>query len=84
MNIIMKLFYPNIKRSLKKIINLGIDPSLQFLLIEYEKHKEEKDKLWLFYMALKKRLLEIQNYISENKKQFKLKDLQLAEYKVEP
>ena len=68
----------------KKIINLGIDPSLQFLLVEYEKHKEEKDKLWLFYMALKKRLLEIQNYILENKKQFKLKDLQLAEYKVEP
>ena len=34
-------------------------------------------------MALKKRLLEIQNYILENKKQFKLKDLQLAEYKVE-
>lgn len=43
----------------KEIIKLGVDPKLQFMLSEYEKHKDDKEKLWLFYTSLRTRIDDI-------------------------
>jgi len=60
------------------IVKSGIDIPLGFMLTEYEKHKEEKEKVWLFYTALKSRLKKISKEMHRNKGKFKGK-MHLAE-----
>ncbi len=55
----------------KDIIKLGIDIKLGFLLQEYEKNKDDKEKVWLFYTALKSRLKKIGKEMRKNKGLFK-------------
>ena len=55
----------------RDIIKLGIDIKLGFLLQEYEKNKADKEKVWLFYTALKSRLKKIGKEMRKNKGQFK-------------
>ena len=55
----------------KEIIKLGIDIKLGFLLEEYEKNKGDREKVWLFYTALKARLARIGEEMQKNKGQFK-------------
>jgi len=55
----------------KQIVELNVDPKLTFLLQEYDKHKDEDEKLWLFYTALKSRLEKIAKFMRRNKNQFK-------------
>jgi hypothetical protein len=62
----------------KEIIKLGIDIKLKFLLDEYEKNKEDREKVWLFYTALKSRLNKIGVEMMKNKSQFK-DNMHLAE-----
>lgn len=52
-------------------VKLGVDPTLVFLLQEYEKHKEQSEKLWLFYTALRARCESIAKHMRANKGQFK-------------
>jgi hypothetical protein len=54
-----------------EIVKLGIDVKLTFLLQEYEKNKEDKEKVWLFYTTLKSRLKKIGKEMRKNKSQFK-------------
>jgi hypothetical protein len=54
-----------------EIVKLGIDVKLTFLLQEYEKNKEDKEKVWLFYTTLKSRLKKIGKEMRKNKGQFK-------------
>ena len=65
-----------------EIVQLGIDMKLPFLLQEYEKNKEDKEKTWLFYTALKSRLNKIAKEMRKNKSQFKGK-MHLAKVIVE-
>jgi len=53
------------------LINLGVDIKLSFLLQEYEKNKDDKEKVWLFYTTLKSRLKKIGKEMRKNKGQFK-------------
>lgn len=62
----------------REIIKLGVDIKLGFLLEEYEKNKGDREKVWLFYTALKLRLERIGKEMKKNKKQFKGK-MHLAE-----
>ena len=55
----------------KEIIKLGIDVKLSFVLQEYEKNKDDKEKVWLFYTTLKSRLKKISKEMRKNKGQFK-------------
>ena len=55
----------------RDIIKLGVDIKLGFLLQEYEKNKHDKEKVWLFYTALKSRLKKIAKEMRKNKGQFK-------------
>ena len=54
-----------------QMVDLKIDPKLIFLLDEYENHKNDDEKLWLFYTALKARLKRITKYMRKNKSLFK-------------
>lgn len=51
----------------KLICQTGIDLKLCSMLEQYESHKEDNEKLWLFYTALKKRVEEIRNHILLNR-----------------
>lgn len=53
------------------LVKLGVDVKLQFLLDEYKKNKSDKEKVWLFYTALKARLHRIFNEMIKNKSSFK-------------
>ena len=55
----------------RDIIKLGVDIKLGFLLQEYEKNKNDKEKVWLFYTALKSRIKKISKEMRRNKSQFK-------------
>jgi len=55
----------------REIIRLGVDVKLGFLLQEYEKNKGDKEKIWLFYTALKSRLNKIFKEMRRNKGKFK-------------
>lgn len=52
----------------QKIVELGIDPQMAIMLAEYEKHKDEKEQLWLFFTALKERLMSIAKASGRNAK----------------
>ena len=65
-----KYLEPMLQRA-RDIIELGVDIKLGFLLKEYEKNKEDKEKVWLFYTALKSRLKKISKEMRRNKGQFK-------------
>jgi hypothetical protein len=62
----------------KELIALGVDIKLQFLIDEYEKNKADKEKVWLFYTALKSRINKISKEMRKNKSTFKGK-MHLAE-----
>lgn len=55
----------------KELISLGVDVKLQFLLDEYEKNKSDKEKVWLFFTALKSRINKISKEMRKNKSKFK-------------
>ena len=55
----------------RDIIKLGVDIKLGFLLQEYEKNKDDQEKVWLFYTALKSRIKKISKEMRRNKSQFK-------------
>jgi hypothetical protein len=61
---------PMLERA-RELIKLNIDIKLNFLLVEYEKNKEDREKVWLFYTALKARLKRIGKEMRKNKGQFK-------------
>lgn len=56
----------------KEIIKLNIDVKLKFLLDEYDKHKNDKETLWLFYTALKTRLSNIKSELNKSLKKPKI------------
>lgn len=51
----------------KEMVKTGVDPKLQFVLQEYENHKDDEQSLWLFYTALKSRLSNIAKEMRRNK-----------------
>jgi hypothetical protein len=61
-----------------EIVALGIDMKLPFMLKEYEKNKHDKEKVWLFYTALKSRLQKISKGMRKEKGKFNGK-MHLAE-----
>ncbi len=58
----------------KELEKLNIDRKLTFLLQEYENHKEDKEKLWLFYTALRQRIDSIIQELNVNSLLGKTKD----------
>jgi len=50
-----------------EIVKLGVDVKLTFLLQEYEKNKDDKEKVWLFYTTLKSRLRKIGKAMRKDK-----------------
>jgi hypothetical protein len=57
-----------------KIAESGIDVQLQFVLQKYEEHKNNEERIWLYYTALKARVNSIIEEIQSDK--VKYKDLQ--------
>jgi len=55
----------------KELSTLGIDPKIIFMLGEYEKNKNDKDKLWLFYTSLRTRVDDTMKHMRKHKGQFK-------------
>jgi len=57
----------------REIVKLdsSLDFKLGFLLQEYEKNKDDREKVWLFYTALKSRLKKIGKEMRRNKGSFK-------------
>lgn len=54
-----------------ELVRLQVDIKLPFLLQEYEKNKEDEEKKWLFYTALKSRINNISKEMRKNKHLFK-------------
>lgn len=54
-----------------ELVRLQVDIKLPFLLQEYEKNKEDEEKKWLFYTALKTRINNISKEMRKNKHMFK-------------
>lgn len=52
----------------QQLIELNIDPQMKAMIDEYEKHKDDKEKLWLFFTALRTRLQSIAKHVGRNKK----------------
>jgi hypothetical protein len=66
-----KIYLEPLLERANEYVKLGIDVKLKFVLDEYEKNKEDKEKVWLFYTALKSRLKKISKEMRRNKGQFK-------------
>jgi hypothetical protein len=64
-------FLPLLLERAKELVRLNVDIKLTFLLEEYEKNKSDKEKVWLFYTALKSRLRKISKEMRQNKGKFK-------------
>jgi hypothetical protein len=69
-----EIFLPKYLKKASQIVELNIDKKLHFLLDEYEKHKEDEEKLWLFYTALKQRVESILKELADNTLLGKTKD----------
>lgn len=54
-----------------KMAEAGLDIQLQFVLREYEQHRNDDQKLWLYYTALKARIEGIREEIMKDPKRFK-------------
>lgn len=54
----------------RTIAELRIDPLMPEVLKQYEKHKGEREQLWLFFTALRTRLTSIAQEVHRNKKKF--------------
>lgn len=52
----------------RKVVELNIDPTMNMMMDEHEKHKDEPEQLWLFYTALRTRLKSIAKHFSRHKK----------------
>lgn len=50
----------------EEFVAMNIDLKLRFLLDEYKTHKDEHEKLWLFYTALKTRVDQIIEFVAQN------------------
>lgn len=61
-----KKLLPKYLARAKELSKLGVDPKLHFLLEEYNAHKNDQEKLWLFYTALKIRVEQIMQFIEDN------------------
>lgn len=64
-------YLPLLLERAKELVKLNVDIKLAFLLEEYEKNKEDREKVWLFYTALKSRLKKIAKEMRKNKGSFK-------------
>jgi hypothetical protein len=64
-------YLPKLLDRAKEIVKLNVDIKLNFLLDEYEKNKNDREKVWLFYTALKSRLKKISKEMRRNKGAFK-------------
>jgi len=63
----------NLQRYLEvmdRVVESGIDPVMKFLKEEYERHKDEREQLWLFYTALRDRLKLIAIEVNLNREKF--------------
>ena len=67
-----KKMLPTFLKIAEEIVQEGIDPRLNLLLQEYEKHKDEEDTLWLFFTALKTRLKNIKEELMKTLEKPKL------------
>lgn len=61
-----KTLLPAYMSRAKEICRLGIDPKLCSMLQQYDSHKDDQEKKWLFYTALRKRVEEIRDYVLLN------------------
>lgn len=64
-------YLPALLKRGRDIVALNIDIKLKFLLDEYKKNKDDQEKVWLFYTALKSRLQKIGKEMRKNPNQFK-------------
>jgi hypothetical protein len=55
----------------RALVLLGVDIKLAALLDQYEHHKKDKEKRWLFYTTLKSRVEQIMEFINLNPKMHK-------------
>jgi hypothetical protein len=62
---------PKLLEEANEIVKMGIDFKLNFMIQEWEKHKHDKEKVWLFYTALEARLKSIKKEMRRNKGDFK-------------
>lgn len=62
---------PKLLEQADEIVKMGIDFKLNFMIQEWEKHKHDKEKVWLFYTALEARLKSIKKEMRRNKGSFK-------------
>lgn len=62
---------PKLLEQAEEIVKMGIDFKLNFMIQEWEKHKHDKEKVWLFYTALEARLKSIKKEMRRNKSDFK-------------
>lgn len=62
---------PKLLEQAAEIVKMGIDFKLNFMIQEWEKHKHDKEKVWLFYTALEARLKSIKKEMRRNKGDFK-------------
>lgn len=62
---------PKLLEQAKEIVKIGIDIKLNFMIEEWEKHKHDKEKVWIFYTALDARLKSIKKEMRKNKGSFK-------------
>lgn len=62
---------PKLLEEAQEIVRMGIDFKLNFMIQEWEKHKHDKEKVWLFYTALDARLKSIKKEMRKNKASFK-------------
>lgn len=51
----------------KEIIRLGVDPKLDALLHQYKENEKDKEKTWLFYIAIRERVNKIMKDMRRNK-----------------
>tara|TARA_R110000803_G_scaffold3046_2_gene10432 strand:- start:11484 stop:12326 length:843 start_codon:yes stop_codon:yes gene_type:complete len=63
-------YMPALLKRAKSLVGLNVDIKLKFLLDEYDKNKHDREKVWLFYTALKSRLRKIGKAMRENSHEF--------------
>lgn len=62
---------PKLLEQANEIVKMGIDFKLNFMVQEWEKHKHDKEKVWIFYTALEARLKSIKKEMRKHKGDFK-------------
>ncbi len=62
-----KIELPRLLENARAIVASGIDIKMKYVLEQYENHKKDKEKLWLFYTALKSRAEKVMKEIRKGK-----------------